>query len=749
MTEISASPEVHRPKPEFDAGTFTISHLATSPEGFVFQTRNRIGRTEGIASNNLDPDKKIPVDRARDALWAAKMSGAPAEAIKELEKTLAEEREAFKPNSDARARLRDAMKGELKFNKVAEVEKARDALWAAKMSGAPAEAIEELEKTYAEKREAYRQKGKKVGIRNIEVEGNTITADAKIVSFPLYNEFANPGTSEELLDLSSLTGMAMIVKSADGKLIIQHRAIEKQRLHEEKRTKGNASYTDTPGASVGGLVDASLEGNDREPGTPDSVDTQTIQRQMFKETGEELGLEDRDLKQMRIVGLTQDKVKIHDVALLFAESDLTEQQIGERSRTSKRNKNLGPADFEEKFVTIEASPQAIETLLTQVQCPLPADHAAAFVAAGYTMILQEQGVAAANEWKDRLEQGVRENYRSINKRVADFYDKHPQSLKQVPERFWGKNIPQRRLHEYTPAYGPEEQGLPSFEDEMVRTGLIPETRRPVNKAKFFDVDGVITDPVEKRITEQQIVDDIIADLRNGIPVGLNTGRSITWLKEKVINQLQERIDDPSILKNFVIIGEFGGTWATFDEEGNMHEGKVKNIVIPGTLHDRVKSLINEKYADSMFYDETKETMISIEMKDGHDFADFTTKQTQLNEDLAAILAETGVETTYDVHGDTIATNVRSPYVGKDLGTERFLQFLKDAGINPSEFETFGDSKSDFEMSDELQRRGKKVKMVYVGDRTKLGDLRKEYPTEYMAGFSQGTLAYLQKESGND
>ena len=67
---------------------------------------------------------------------------------------------------------------------------------------------------------------------------------------------------------------------------------------------------------------------------------------------------------------------------------------------------------------------------------------------------------------------------------------------------------------------------------------------------------------------------------------------------------------------------------------------------------------------------------------------------------------------------TIATDIENSHVGKALATERFLQFVKDKDVKPGRFIAIGDSKSDFEMADELQRRGKKVEMVYVGDKEK-------------------------------
>ena len=86
----------------------------------------------------------------------------------------------------------------------------------------------------------------------------------------------------------------------------------------------------------------------------------------------------------------------------------------------------------------------------------------------------------------------------------------------------------------------------------------------------------------------------------------------------IINPLRERVSDVSILQNLAAVGEKGGTWITFDEAGDMHEGKARELSVPEELKERVRKLIAEKYSDSMFFDETKETMLSTEMIDGHD-----------------------------------------------------------------------------------------------------------------------------------
>lgn len=683
---------------EFDGGGFVITHLSFSPEGFEFATNCAVRRREFPSAYPLDETQ--------------------------------------------RTRLQSAVKREMQFNDVSSVASAKDGYNNAKQSGSGEEsAFEE----YNKKRKRYVEKmAGKIGIRKISQEGNVLKADVKLVSFPVYNEFSGPTDKPEVLDLSSLVGTAMILRSADGRLIVQHRAVEKQRLHEEKPSKGNAAYSDIPGASVAGMLDASINSHERLPGTPDAIDTGSIKNNIFKEAGEELGLDPQDLKKIRVVGIAKDNVKIHDEILLLADSNLTSRQIEEKSRVSNRNKNLGDADFEEKFFHIEATPEAVELLLTDVKSPLPPTHSAAFVAAGYSMVLQEQGLDAANQWKAHLEKKIQENYQTINETVSRFYQKYPEALRQIPERFWGKNVPVRNPNAYSPAYTPEEQGLPGFEDEMERTNLLSEKRKQVAAAYLFDVDGVLTDPKEKKVTDE-LLESLAKRLARGEPVGLNSGRSNEWMIEKIIKPLLERIEDKSVLGNFVAIGEKGGTWITFDENGNMREGRSGKIVIHESLENNVRKLVEENYSDSMFFDDTKQTMVSVEMQDGYDIAKFRASQQNFVNQLAQVLGLENADQAFKIDPTTIATDLQSVYVGKALGADRFLQFLKDRGINPGKFLTFGDSLSDFEMSDELARKNKKVTHVDVGENRLRSELnKKDYPVEYAGGFNHGTISYLNK-----
>lgn len=692
---------------EFDAGSFTIPFLSPSDEGFEFETRNAIGRTESFAEGQ-------------------KVEFA----------------------DEQRERLARGMRGEMRFNGAPDVRHARDMWREAIQSGATAENIDRLHDAYEQSRTGYINRGKKVGLRAIQATGNTLSADVQLVQFPVYNEFANPQNSPEILELSSATGVAMIVRTADNRIVIQHRAIEKPKLHEKKSgRRGNASFADIPGASVAGMFDATLKGADRKPGTPDPINTGTLKGAILKEASEELGLGPEHFNKMRIVGVAEDKVKIHDEILFLADTDLTASQLHEASRSSKRNKNLGDADFEEKFIDIEGTPQAVETLLTEVHCPLPPTHAAALVAAGYSLMLQDHGLQAANEWKQHIETGVRANYRHMDKMVADYYHDFPEAADHVPERYWGKNVPIRNLSGYTPAYGPEEQGLPSFEDEMTRTGLMPETRKPVAKGYMFDVDGVLSHPVEKRVTDEGLYDELAKRIASGEPVALNTGRSTEWVMERFVTPLLEKVTDKNTLRNLVVIGEKGGTWTTFGELGVAHHGKSESLVVSDDLKKRIIQLVSEKYSDAMFFDETKETMISVEMHDGFDMEAFTARQAEFVADANEILRELGQEQKYNVDPTTIATDIESPHVGKALGADRFLEFLKagERSFYAAEFVAFGDSDSDLEMADELERRRLHVEFVYVGNNPDAVQARgRSYSVKTEPGFTRGTLTYLTR-----
>lgn len=700
-----STPEVPVAVPALVADAFTLSHLATDPEGFKVETGRQLRRNEEGYTSPLTDDE--------------------------------------------RERLRQAMRQEAKFQGGPKVREARTALREAQSQSADKTVIAELEQRFHGHRQRYiRGMAGKVGLRDIHREGDTLIADIKNVAYPFYQEFAKPEDSEAVLDFSNLLGVSMAVRTADGRLVIQHRAVSKQRLDQEGLTRGNRVYSDGPGASVAGLYDASMDEPDRSPGTPDKVTSDSVRAASLKEAEEELGLSYGDIEKIRIVGLGHDHIRVHDELLLLTDSRLTAEELHQASRESKRNKNLGAADFEEKYFEIPATTEAIETLLTEVKAPLPPTHAALFIAAGYSIALQEQGLAAANDWRARMEPWVNENYRQMDEMVKTFYWQHPEALESTPERYWSDLAPERNPSGYSPDYTPGEQGLPETEEELVRTGLVPERRRYVESAFLFDVDGPITDPEKKAVIEPEVLDIIADRIENGEPVGFNTGRASAWVMERVVPQLLERIDNKAMLRNFVVIGEMGGTWVTFNEEGEAQYGQSQQLTVPDDMLEAIRKLTDEKYSDVMFVDPDKRTMVSIEMRQGQTVDVFDMRRAELGNELNQILAETGNEGRFAVEHTTIATDIQSKHVGKALGAERFVQLLRLLEIKPDQFLTFGDSPSDMEMTEELERRQLKALFVYVGEKEITrkavnGTREKErFPVIKIGGYSLGTLRAL-------
>lgn len=708
MTTAGPAGEIKPPTPEdlsekvadFDGVAFTIPYLTTDPDGFEVATTNILRRRQ--------------------------------------------EHKGQLFTSEQAEKLRNAVGDEIKFHGGEDVRKARSALLKAKAAHRPKAEQSSLSKVFEQSRQSYigAMLGK-IGIRNVRLSGSTLNVDVKAVSFPVYTEFAGPENSIEVLDLSSLAGAAMAVRTTDNRLVVQHRAVARQRLDAETLSRGNRVYPDVSGASVAGLIDATTYSKGRQPGTPDPINTDFIRASVLKEADEELGAGANDFSKLRIVGLAHDNISVHEEFLVFADANVSAKQLREQSRSAEHNRLLGDADFEEKFVDIESSPQAIETLLCDVICPLPPTHSALMVACGYSMVLQTEGVEAAKAWKARLEQRVVENYERINEQVAAFYERHPEALDKIPERYWDKNVPSRNPNGYSPMYTPQEQGLPSFEDEMVRTGLVPETRRLVEEAYLIDVDGPLTDPEAHKVTEPELLDIIASKLDEGVPVGLNTGRATEWAIERVVALMKPRLRDPASLANLIVIGEMGGTWATFSDKGETLYNKARQLTIPEELKEAVQKMVEDSYSDFVFFDGDRQSMCSVIMNEDGDLAAFDARRPELARQIEALVADSPDVQRLKVGQTTLAIDINVKYAGKDLGAERFEEWLKAKHIKPKRYITFGDSASDIEMAEQLDRDGAEVLFVFVGPNPVTHGRDQGYRIVHAPGYSQATLEVLK------
>ncbi len=254
---------------------------------------------------------------------------------------------------------------------------------------------------------------------------------------------------------------------------------------------GNRIFDQVLGASAAGMFDSEHLrinlGKDNTTGQthhlkgyPQPINTDTVKGKFLKEAYQEIAVKPDDIADLRILSTALDHTFVHDEFLLFGKLNLTSSELEERALLAPRSQRKeGDFHFEEKFVFIDATPDAIETLLTQVKNPLPPTHLAAFVVAGYTLILDEgkgtQGynreanLKKAEEWKRRVEEGVKRNYSEINRIVQEH------TLREngiTDQRNIDRLIDSGSIPGYNPKIPATKQGLPDMLSELYRCGLI-------------------------------------------------------------------------------------------------------------------------------------------------------------------------------------------------------------------------------------------------------------------------------------
>ncbi|MFA5993549.1 MAG: HAD hydrolase family protein [Parcubacteria group bacterium] len=271
-----------------------------------------------------------------------------------------------------------------------------------------------------------------------------------------------------------------------------------------------------------------------------------------------------------------------------------------------------------------------------------------------------------------------------------------------------------------------------------------DAHRDVLYVLIFDVDGVLTHPSEKKVTELKIFSQLERRLKEGEPIILNTGRGIDFMLKKILEPLEEMIADKRLFINLFAIGEKGAVSVQYDAAGRRTEYVDESISVPENLQRESKKLVEEKFSDVAFYDITKKTMISIEMLDNLTVEKFRERQENLNNELARMLMQHGLTENFRVDPSRIATDVENKHVGKGLGVRKALRWLVEKKIKPGKFIAFGDSSSDTAMAEELQQRGLPVEFVFVGEKILLSGKKLTFPVTYTTGQCEvGTLEYLE------
>ena len=268
----------------------------------------------------------------------------------------------------------------------------------------------------------------------------------------------------------------------------------------------------------------------------------------------------------------------------------------------------------------------------------------------------------------------------------------------------------------------------------------------------FDMDGVITDPQLKEITQPEILEIISDHLRSGQKVAFNTGRSAEWLENKVIKTLKKIIINTEKnyfpLTNLISICEMGNVIIKYGTDGESRKKILNDNIIPKTLNQTVKDIVADVYSKSMFVDETKEVILTIEMNDGYSYEEYKKRQDEFQKEISIIMKNYHPHLHVKPSSTTIAIDIKPVDSGKNLGAKRIFEWLADhdeplKGLN---FICFGDSLSDLDMSDFFHSKDINTSFVYVGSEENIERL---YPVNIPeCKYTEGTLHFLKNTDFN-
>jgi hypothetical protein len=277
---------------------------------------------------------------------------------------------------------------------------------------------------------------------------------------------------------------------------------------------------------------------------------------------------------------------------------------------------------------------------------------------------------------------------------------------------------------------------------------------------LLDVDGPIASPITRSIAIPSIADDLVTLVGAGVPVAFITGRSDAFIEQQVVAPLLARglaaaLGRPGA-RMFGVF-EKGGAWAAITSAGIGEVTVDQSVAPPAALVDDIRALLERDFADTMFFDETKRAMISVEQRP--EIAASVYQAAQRDFDAAAfdVVARRGIgvrhgervapdaqgETPFRLDSTIISTDIESVLLDKDRGAQRALEYFAAAGELPRRWRSVGDSRSDYKMADFLHDAGYEV--AHVDVRPADGVLEKPYPviTEHNAVHDEAGAIFLR------
>lgn len=227
---------------------------------------------------------------------------------------------------------------------------------------------------------------------------------------------------------------------------------------------------------------------------------------------------------------------------------------------------------------------------------------------------------------------------------------------------------------------------------------------------LLDVDGPIASPVSRTVAVPSIAQDLSAMANRGIPVIFNTGRSDSFISEQVVPVLRKAGLEAATA--VYTVSEKGAVWAEVTPEGLGDLTVDSELKLPDVLSEDVRRLVEDRFADLMFFDETKRAMVSVEQRLEVSSEEYLRAQKEFDAAVPALLEKHGLEQAR-IDPTIISTDVEHERVGKDLGAERSLKLLAERDIRPQAWYTMGDSRTDYAMAGWLHEQGHTVSHVDV------------------------------------
>ncbi|HEY8913147.1 hypothetical protein [Lacisediminihabitans sp.] len=247
---------------------------------------------------------------------------------------------------------------------------------------------------------------------------------------------------------------------------------------------------------------------------------------------------------------------------------------------------------------------------------------------------------------------------------------------------------------------------------------------------LFDVDGPLASPVSRSIRIPSILDDLVALTAAGVPIAFITGRSDTFIRDSVIAPLMDvglaaALATPGA-RMFGVF-EKGGSWAPITSEGLGEVTVDESVALPASIVDGVRALVADGFADTMFFDESKLAMISVEQRTDVSTEAYLRAQSRFNDSAFDLVAAAGLgvmlgeRSAPDAAGNVpfrldstiISTDIESVLLDKDRGAARALDYFAGLGGLPTLWRSIGDSRSDYLMADHLHGAGFDVAHVDV------------------------------------